>query len=547
MNFNEDPVVDWEEFTTFCIQTDVEESKGSANEKLDTYVIAYVEDKNMRDQSLSSYAPLSVMKYIPDGKRVMVVQDKGGKMILFDDKFQRISTLDPSEIPLAADPLEKVHIHDCCYLPSKDLYAYCASDHTIVACKEHAAGKTVRYAVQRKIYSSDLHLKLCWSDGSKILCSVSADHMIFGWDIEGDSQMPIFHLSRHTDMITDFIALDHLDLFITCSLDKRVVMWSQTTRRVRGVIVGHKRGVRSMSYARDFLLTAGFECEAKLWEMQNKELQLILRGHRHPVQTARLMCPTTQAGLDLRAVTVDDSGEFRLWNCNLRDKNSTSNLAEVLQVFSMSITDGGASQIAQVRFIDLPYDPSASVGTYSNIIAGSPGLIHIIPEKTLAEFHPPSSMCVAEPSGFVITSCGKMLTKYDLCGGAFQKSISKLEDSDISCSCLDGYYGRRVFVGFANGRIVLLNFTTGAVISSMMANPRGVSCITVVKEDGRCLVYVGSPDGRITCIEESLGRMSIHLTAEHVIGDNCGLSVIASAPTIGALAAASGGRMWGIW
>lgn len=70
--------------------------------------------------------------------------------------------------------------------------------------------------------------------------------MVYGWELDG--KIPIFQLTRHTELVTDFIAIDSHQLFVTCSLDTRIVLWSQTTRRrVKGVLLGHTRGVRCIS------------------------------------------------------------------------------------------------------------------------------------------------------------------------------------------------------------------------------------------------------------------------------------------------------------
>lgn len=553
MNYNEDPMVDWEEFTTFCIQTDVEESiNQNKSAKLDTYVIEYSENTNRQDHTLSGSAPLAVMKYIASEKRILTIQDSGTHINLFTQNFEHISVINPLEltnhnasVTTAAEKIEKCKIYDCCYLPSKDTYAYCASDHSIVICKEHSTGKKVYYTIVNKLYSSTSHVKLCWGDKTKILCSVDSDNVIFGWDIESVNQPPLFQISRHQDLITDFIALDHLDLFLTCSLDKRIVMWSQSSRRVRGVLLGHKRGVKCMSYAKDMLLTAGYESNARTWDLNSKELLYILSGHRHPIQAGKLMCPNSSSGLDMRAITLDQSGEFRLWNCSVRDRTD-SHLAEVLQIFSLKLKDG-SDQTAKIRFLEFPYDPQFSIGVYSDIIAGSPGLIHIVPEKTINDFIPPTTICCAEPSGYIITACGADLFKYDLCSGTFTATYQLDSESEVTCSCGDGNYARRMFVGFANGRLAIVNYTTGKILESVMVNPKGVSCISVFKVNGLNLLYVGSPDGRISCIEDTQNGLNIHLTAEQVIGDNCGINRIVPVESLSLIVASSGGKCWGIW
>lgn len=110
---------------------------------------------------------------------------------------------------------------------------------------------------------------------------------IYGWNI--DTGSIIFQISRHSDNITDFIAVDHLNVFISCAMDKKIVMWSSTSRRVKGILTGHQRGVRTLSVYESVMLSAGFECNALLWDLTSKENIAILKGHRHPIVCAKLM------------------------------------------------------------------------------------------------------------------------------------------------------------------------------------------------------------------------------------------------------------------
>ena len=75
-----------------------------------------------------------------------------------------------------------------------------------------------------------------------------------------------------------------------------------------GILLGHKRGVRSLSVYEQILLSSGFECEARLWELVNKDCIAILKGHRHPIVCAKLMCDKAQSEKEHRAITVDESG-----------------------------------------------------------------------------------------------------------------------------------------------------------------------------------------------------------------------------------------------
>jgi Ca2+-binding EF-hand superfamily protein len=543
IDFNGDGTVDWDEFTTFCIQMGLtsNDAKGYNNENvLDKYVVEYREDGTTQDNVIKSHSQLSIMKYIQPLNRIVAMLEKGDSVLMMNEHFKLHSIFDPSRLP-HSDPQEKPKIYDICYLPSKDLFAYSASDHSIVILKEQTSlnGKRISYSVQKKILTNTLHLKLCWSDRCKILCSVSSDNVVYGWDT--DEQNPIFQVSRHKDTITDFISIDPMELFVTCSLDKRIVLWSQSSRRVRGVLLGHKRGIRFMSYLRGALLSAGFECEAKTWDVSLREPTLILRGHRAPIAAGKVMCPEGESLESLRAITVDDSGEFRLWNIYVKEKGSDPTLAPVLQTFSV--------QNSQTRFsfLELPFNPHKSIGAYSNIIAGASKLIHFVPEKNTAEFVPPKSICYSEPNNCLVTAIGHHLFKYDIFTGSFSASHLEITNSDVTSMCLDEYYGRRLYLGCANGRLLLINFATAAIIDSIVVHSKDILAIAVIKSPNHNMVFTGSLDGRIRYLEESSGVLTLHTTADQPIGDNCGIAIIQSVPSLKVLAVASAGLYWGLY
>jgi WD40 repeat protein len=123
------------------------------------------------------------------------------------------------------------------------------------------SGRSCSYSVYNRKHHTFLQVRIIFSSLNNIICTVDCNNNIYGWTVDGKE--PMFEVSRHKALITDIIAIDKHNMFATCSLDKRIVLWSQTTRRVKGVLLGHKRGVTRLSSARDVLLTSGFECEAR--------------------------------------------------------------------------------------------------------------------------------------------------------------------------------------------------------------------------------------------------------------------------------------------
>ena len=123
------------------------------------------------------------------------------------------------------------------------------------------SGRNCSYSVYNRVHTTFLQIRVVYSVLNNILCTIDCNNTIYGWRIDGKECL--FEVSRHKALITEIITIDKHNLFATCSLDRRVVLWSQSTRRVKGVLLGHKRGITHMSCGRDTLLTSGFECEAR--------------------------------------------------------------------------------------------------------------------------------------------------------------------------------------------------------------------------------------------------------------------------------------------
>ncbi len=79
---------------------------------------------------------------------------------------------------------------------------------------------------------------------------------------------------------------------------------------------------------------------------------------------------------------VDYSGEFRLWDISLGDQSGDQSFAPTLQVFMIRDHTNIAANIC---FVELPFNPSYSKDSYSNIIAASCKMIHFCPEKNSKE------------------------------------------------------------------------------------------------------------------------------------------------------------------
>ena len=78
IDFNGDTTVDWDEFTTFCIQTGLQVSSSenpAASDTLDEYVIEYGEELLLRDRVLSPHRYITLMRHVPETRRLLVIPE----------------------------------------------------------------------------------------------------------------------------------------------------------------------------------------------------------------------------------------------------------------------------------------------------------------------------------------------------------------------------------------------------------------------------------------------------------------------------------------
>ncbi|RYG68911.1 WD40 repeat domain-containing protein, partial [archaeon] len=570
IDYNGDGGTNWDEFTTFCVQTGLSSnshnrsSGNDSNYSLEQYVIEYGEEVLHRDHVLSAYRMVAQMRHVPETRKLLIIPEDSDNILILDEKFRQYTQLYPSKVQVVGSLNKKneggegkekkanasgkegkyprAMVYDVVFLTGREMYAYTASDHSITVCRELSSvnGTKVNFLQHNRFFHNLLHLKLCWSQKHDILCSTASDRVIYGWNI--DTATIIFQVSRHSDIITDFIAVDSLDIFITCSMDKRIVLWSAMSRRVKGVLLGHKRGVRSLSVYENTLLSAGFECEAKTWDLANKDCVAILKGHRHPIVAAKLMCDRAQSEKEHRAITVDESGEFRLWNIFVRERASEPVPVPTIQIFEMQ---NGEHPLNQFRFLALPYNSRCSTSYYSNLIACSTKLLHFIPEKNTKEFVPPTAMVCHEAAATLVTAVGKSILMYDLALGSFDQIFENVTMHDIFSVCMDGERGRRMYLGTSSGEVILINSINGQTIDKVNYHTKEVTCL-IQKKALRVSLFSCSMDGHVRVYEESGGKIHLQNSVDNVFGEGVGLSRIKVAPSMHAVVISSAGKIWGI-
>jgi WD40 repeat protein len=575
IDINGDGYADWNEFTSFIIQSNAGQAyeTGSGSDSrvkdLKDYDIMYQENQLARDDVLLPHKAVVVLKYFPSIRRLFAIEEDTPHIIVLDDTFQCKQRMDPRRLPQSIGYRSTGMIHetfpgvspqidveasaeqlvggnrpatlcayDIIYIQSRDNIVYCSADHSIAFVKE----KLSQYALQARIYHPVLQKKLCWAENTQVLCSVGADHSIYGWNI--DTLSETFHVQRHSDVITEFHYVDHMGVFASAGMDKKICLWRADNRRVYAMFTGHTRGINALSYSGNLLLSSGYETKARLWNMHTRCLIGVLKGHRRPITTSRIMCNWARQEHEYRALTVDEGGEFRLWNLD-NDANARSEEYQTLQIFEMV---NPQVPLNQFKFIITPYDKMHSAAYYSNIYTCSTKLMHFLPCQKVKDFIPASCMCINEHASTIITAIGKHLLKYDLTTGDFVHMETDLVSKAYMTSvCSDGFRCRRVFFGCSNGDVMILAFMSNNIICKLNVGDKDITSIVLRREEHRLVLYTASSDGILSIIEESSGKMRLLMSQDECFGRELGISRIIGAPALKALVAQSTGRSWGVW
>lgn len=248
---------------------------------------------------------------------------------------------------------------------------------------------------------------LCWSHSSQVLVSISTSNTLFGWDI--NAGQPIYQSTRHSQIITSVIAINSIDVFVTSSMDKSILFQSASNGRIKGILKSHTRGVKCLDANAFYLISGGFDGEAKVWAIDSKTVIIRLQGHRSFIVAVKLMCDRAHSESEHRAITVDETGEFRMWDISIGERFVEPPVRQALQVFEMN---NPLMPLNRIKFIALGYDTHKS-SFYANIYAIGSKLLHFRAVKHGKDFLTATCCAYNEPFGVIMVAYGRNVAEYE--------------------------------------------------------------------------------------------------------------------------------------
>jgi len=74
-----------------------------------------------------------------------------------------------------------------------------------------------------------------------------------------------FVFRGHTASITDILIVPSRDIFFTCGMDAKIICWDLKTSSYHREFLGHKKGIINLAWISDFVISAGLDREAYIW------------------------------------------------------------------------------------------------------------------------------------------------------------------------------------------------------------------------------------------------------------------------------------------
>ncbi|GMH66778.1 hypothetical protein TrRE_jg1548, partial [Triparma retinervis] len=359
-----------------------------------------------------------------------------------------------------------------------------------------------RYSVRNKWPTKNATMSLTWVEAHKLLYAGNDMGGISAYNLTDEHAEVKANFRGHSDIVMNMISMQGLNNIVSASLDTTVRIWDTYTEQETNKLVGHNKGVFSLSYNPEhrFIVSAGFDHDAYIWSPFVNTLLFKLKGH-----TSSLVgCQCVENSNEL--VTADSSGMFKIWDLrnfmccqtftsehdNEGDLNDLTGLSSFAHV---KLPAGGGTEYLNPEDNDEDY----------RVICGTKRLFFF--DQFRAKTEPvtdPLPITVAlfnSVSLTIMTVAGKGVKVWDAVMGNLKVEYSDLADWDISCACLDDRQ-RKFILGDVNGNMNVYNYSNGALMKKFPPFEDGATVANLVYCGHAKCVIAASINGNIRIYDE---------------------------------------------
>ena len=471
IDVNGDGTMEWEEFTSFIVETGKTAREHEPN-SIQMYHASSWEDTSKHNSVIEKV-------YYFEGVDKIVTCEHHSKILrIYNAHCDTIKTVSSGGVVLCADHLSE-HGH----------YAVSSSDLQLTFYDD----STYRQIKSVPVPSSQICLSWSPTDNNGIghagtLFSAGVSGTIYAWDpseqnvciqrhhMGGPGKDGHLQNDSHEDMVLDLLMITSLESLTSASMDRKIRLWDVHSGKHKQMLDGHTKGVRSLAYSSDyrFLVSAGFDYDALVWNPYVEHLILRLHGHQASLCGVEIIPNTPQI------ITGDVEGVFKVWD---------------IRNFSCMQTFTGES---------LHPSSFVSVTPHKRIVT-SGRKFHIFDYEKLAnpeltDDNPVFCALYNPTSMTFITAAGSDVKIWDAQTGSLIRVYRNLSNTDLTALCLDDRE-RKFITGDHHGRIIVYDYLNGADMKefkyaensgsglSLRAHTGEVSNIVYCNQD-KCVISV---------------------------------------------------------
>ncbi|KAG7389280.1 hypothetical protein PHYBOEH_007545 [Phytophthora boehmeriae] len=320
IDINGDGSMEWEEFTSFIVDTGLTVKNHQPN-SIQEYHYVQWEDASKHSTFIDH------IYYFPSNDLVALVETCSPFLKIYNVNCELIRTIkSPEGFVQSAEHLPK---HNQYIVASSDLQFRFYDDTTL--------------RLTKSCHTPTSQNCLKWYPESSVLFSAGVSGVVYAWDAErmeekhhmgGEVNGRVLTRS-HDDIVLDLLTLPSLESLASASMDRTIRLWDVHTGKHKQQLDGHAKGVRSLAYSSEyrFLVSAGFDFDALVWNPYVDQLILRLHGHNNSLCGVEIIPDTPQI------ITADVDGVFKVWdirNFACMQTFTAENMGDVKNIVSIT-------------------------------------------------------------------------------------------------------------------------------------------------------------------------------------------------------------------
>ncbi|OMJ91751.1 hypothetical protein SteCoe_5652 [Stentor coeruleus] len=510
IDMNGNGTLEWDEFTNYIIEkaTTLSALKKNRVDAIKNYSQSAIKSSFHSDKMIEKLINMegldrigiiedfsNVIKfYNPDTGQIM------GRELVIKSEDIRSNKKESDEV-ISRGPKRAV-VNNALFLPDTDMQILLTScnDGMIRSWKTngshfHSVNHEGGYPL---LCSKTPQRSMAWDSTSRLLYSGDNVGIINLWNYsEGKKGELIKSLNNHDDMITDLIAVPKLEFLISCSQDKKVILWDMISTSPRRIYKTHTKGVLSLAFNQEYrlLFSAGFDHDIYVWNPYIDSVAFTIEGHNSSLVGVKVIPDSPQV------ISADIDGWVKVWDIRNLSCAQTFNLEEKQSGFRFALSD----------FIYLQ--------NHQRLVFGGKSLTFYDYDKNhnpyLVDDNMPLGSFYTPTYHKILTPISNKVKVWNALTAMPETLYAPSAESEISYVEMDEWE-KRIIVGDIKGHSRVYNIKNGALMKSLTDHRGEINCITCSKS--LQIIVTGSLDMTIlihqdTLLTESSVLKSINLSS----------------------------------